>query len=180
MGKWMPVPGILDRKLSFFTAKKYGYLIGIRYFDKKCSSCSNSKNIHFHHVNEDKWDNRLENIMPLCSSCHRIWHEEHDEKLLDSHKRQGEKIRRLFKSGRMISWNTGLTIADKKLAAVGRKISASKRKNPYVIGERHKQILFETGHTIEANKKRSEKMKLVWQERKGGIACGSVLYRCNS
>jgi len=43
-------------------------------FAKRCSLCSYRHNVEIHHINGNRYDNRLENLQPLCRSCHRLLH----------------------------------------------------------------------------------------------------------
>lgn len=36
-----------------------------------CESCQGAIAVEVHHVNGDPGDNRLENLLGVCSSCHR-------------------------------------------------------------------------------------------------------------
>jgi|SRR5208337_470498 len=39
-------------------------------YPKVCSHCGSLERIEIHHINNNRRDNRLENLMPLCRSCH--------------------------------------------------------------------------------------------------------------
>jgi len=43
-----------------------------------CNICGASEDLAVHHINADRRDNRLENLVPLCSSCHRDVHRKGD------------------------------------------------------------------------------------------------------
>ena len=43
-------------------------------FKEICEICGSVKFINVHHINENRLDNRFENLMVLCSSCHRSLH----------------------------------------------------------------------------------------------------------
>ncbi len=45
-----------------------------KHFDKKCSLCGSLKNLIIHHLNEDRYDNRIENLKTMCRSCHAKTH----------------------------------------------------------------------------------------------------------
>lgn len=40
----------------------------------KCETCLTSERLHIHHVDENPFNNALENLMTLCSSCHLKLH----------------------------------------------------------------------------------------------------------
>lgn len=40
----------------------------------KCSNCPETKGISIHHIDFDKTNNSVENLKPLCWSCHRQEH----------------------------------------------------------------------------------------------------------
>lgn len=39
-----------------------------------CNVCGSGENLLVHHLNGDRGDNRLENLVPLCQSCHKRVH----------------------------------------------------------------------------------------------------------
>lgn len=39
-----------------------------------CHECGTTKNIHLHHINENRLDNSPNNLKALCNSCHNILH----------------------------------------------------------------------------------------------------------
>jgi len=43
-------------------------------FKQECSICKSTKNILVHHKNQDQKDNRLENLVVVCKSCHSLIH----------------------------------------------------------------------------------------------------------
>jgi len=45
--------------------------IGWSYFEKKCSNCGSNKNVEIHHLNSNRYDNRIENLKPVCRKCHQ-------------------------------------------------------------------------------------------------------------
>jgi hypothetical protein len=45
-----------------------------RVIKKECESCFRGKNLHLHHKNRDKFDNRIGNLMTLCKDCHEKEH----------------------------------------------------------------------------------------------------------
>ena len=42
--------------------------------EKKCVICDEDKIVEVHHLNEDKTDNRPENLIPLCPTHHQYFH----------------------------------------------------------------------------------------------------------
>ena len=44
------------------------------YHEKKCVICGEEKILAVHHMNEDKKDNRPENLIPLCPTHHQYFH----------------------------------------------------------------------------------------------------------
>lgn len=40
-------------------------------FEKKCSECGNTEKLEIHHINGNRYDNCLENLKPVCRSCHQ-------------------------------------------------------------------------------------------------------------
>lgn len=56
---------------------KYRTLRGavIWLYDFKCFNClCFSFSLHAHHLNHVNTDNRIENLVPLCKSCHKLFH----------------------------------------------------------------------------------------------------------
>ena len=45
-----------------------------RYHGKKCIICDESNILSVHHLNENHFDNRPENLIPLCPTHHQYWH----------------------------------------------------------------------------------------------------------
>lgn len=45
-----------------------------RVHEKKCIICEEKNLVDVHHYNEDRTDNREENLVPLCPTHHRYWH----------------------------------------------------------------------------------------------------------
>jgi len=41
---------------------------------EKCSECGATEDIEVHHIDGDRWNNRLENLIPLCHDCHQAVH----------------------------------------------------------------------------------------------------------
>ena len=39
-----------------------------------CSNCGSSNRIHIHHIDLDRLNNSINNLMPLCNSCHNKAH----------------------------------------------------------------------------------------------------------
>jgi hypothetical protein len=42
-----------------------------KHFDKKCSICKCEENLEIHHINGNRYDNRIENLQPVCRKCHQ-------------------------------------------------------------------------------------------------------------
>lgn len=40
------------------------------YREKKCAECGSEENIEVHHVDGNRTNNSIENLAPLCHSCH--------------------------------------------------------------------------------------------------------------
>lgn len=84
-------------KIKCDEIKRNGFASDKRYLKKfikeikgwKCEICKCSEwngeqaPLELHHINEDKFDNRIENGMMLCPNCHAIIHK-HSKKLLGS------------------------------------------------------------------------------------------------
>ena len=43
-----------------------------------CERCSSTQHLLVHHRNEDRYDNRIENLETLCKRCHQFHHMEQD------------------------------------------------------------------------------------------------------
>lgn len=41
---------------------------------KECVVCGENKIVEVHHLDEDKNNNRIENLIPLCPTHHKYWH----------------------------------------------------------------------------------------------------------
>jgi len=64
---------------------------------EECVICGTGENIQVHHIDGDRSNNDLENLAPLCPSCHGKIHSENGEleewssKLLPDHRRSRQK-----------------------------------------------------------------------------------------
>jgi len=43
-------------------------------YGEQCSECGETENIEVHHLNGDRTDNSLDNLLPLCRDCHAKVH----------------------------------------------------------------------------------------------------------
>jgi len=55
-----------------------------------CHECGSKSDIEVHHIDKDRWNNQLDNLIPLCHSCHMAVHRgeegfEHLTEKLKSH-----------------------------------------------------------------------------------------------
>lgn len=48
-------------------------------YDEECEVCGATENIHIHHIDGDDENNDIENLIPLCGSCHRKVHYQPDD-----------------------------------------------------------------------------------------------------
>lgn len=62
-------PSYIDGRSSF-TGDTYRRILLASGAEQKCSECGSVQNLHAHHANGDHGDNRLENLVWLCVSCH--------------------------------------------------------------------------------------------------------------
>jgi hypothetical protein len=46
--------------------------IKLRKSIKSCQKCGGTKNLEIHHLNKNKRDNRLDNLIVVCHGCHQI------------------------------------------------------------------------------------------------------------
>ena len=52
------------------------------YHKKECVVCGENKTVSVHHMNEDKQDNRPENLVPLCPTHHTYMHTKYKQDIL--------------------------------------------------------------------------------------------------
>lgn len=52
--------------------------IALAHYGKTCNRCSSTKNILVHHIDEDRTNNKLENLEVLCKKCHQEHHHTRD------------------------------------------------------------------------------------------------------
>ena len=45
--------------------------IAFSYYPKKCQSCGTERDVEVHHINGDTSNNKISNLIPLCSTCHK-------------------------------------------------------------------------------------------------------------
>lgn len=48
---------------------------------KKCIVCDENKIVSVHHINENHYDNRPENLVPLCPTHHQYVHSRYREEI---------------------------------------------------------------------------------------------------
>lgn len=48
-------------------------------YSNKCHICSSEDNIEVHHINGERWDNSIENLIPVCKECHTDIHSNNDK-----------------------------------------------------------------------------------------------------
>lgn len=68
-----PINGAASYKTGISVYRKKA----LRFFKEKCIKCEAShhdRKIIIHHVDEDRNNNDISNLMPLCHSCHRSLH----------------------------------------------------------------------------------------------------------
>lgn len=53
------------------------------YHEKKCIICDETKIVAVHHYNEDHYDNRPENLIPLCPTHHQYMHSKYRGEIED-------------------------------------------------------------------------------------------------
>jgi len=62
----------ISRRLGKYGTPKTAYFVAkdvVRKVDK-CQLCNSTKNLMAHHLNLDREDNRLENLIVICRNCH--------------------------------------------------------------------------------------------------------------
>lgn len=69
------------RRLGKFQTPKTPYLITKELVERigKCQICNSTSNLMAHHLNSDRSDNRLKNILIICRKCH--FNQFHKDKL---------------------------------------------------------------------------------------------------
>jgi len=45
-----------------------------REYDEECQVCGDTENVHVHHRDGNRVNNEIENLIPLCHSCHKNVH----------------------------------------------------------------------------------------------------------
>lgn len=48
-----------------------------------CQICGVNKRLHVHHKDKNRWNNKLENLITLCNSCHLSQHGKNFEKPIE-------------------------------------------------------------------------------------------------
>jgi hypothetical protein len=64
-----------------FKGDSYQYIC-FKYHLKKCIVCGEEKIVAVHHYNEDHFDDRPENLIPLCPTHHQYMHSRYKEEIL--------------------------------------------------------------------------------------------------
>lgn len=133
-----PEPIIYDKtKYAKQTVQGYAKIIRNKHF-KRCSfiGCKTGSRLDVHHINHDVWDNRLDNLAPMCHKHHM---QQHDR------------------------WNKGLTKEnDSRVKKLSKKISLYQQTHPKTLSERHKKILIKINTGKHHNEKTRKKFKEYW------------------
>ena len=67
------------RPLTFYVS------ICFAHFEKKCIHCGHDKIVSVHHLDENRKNNDVRNLVPLCMNCHMMIHKkEYKEEVEDS------------------------------------------------------------------------------------------------
>jgi hypothetical protein len=53
------------------------------YHKKECVICKEEKIVEVHHIDEDRSNNDIFNLVPLCPTHHKYWHSEYKEEIED-------------------------------------------------------------------------------------------------
>lgn len=53
--------------------------IALEFFKEECQCCKVNKYIDIHHIDKNKKNNSLENLLPLCKRCHMKLHKKYRE-----------------------------------------------------------------------------------------------------
>jgi 5-methylcytosine-specific restriction endonuclease McrA len=51
----------------------------LREKDERCVECGVTEDIEVHHIDTNRWNNELDNLVPLCHDCHSKVHSSHPE-----------------------------------------------------------------------------------------------------
>ena len=86
-GKTFPTSGISKNYYEYYEENRkeimerikrnrYGglYFQVLQRDNYQCQNCHSKSYLRIHHLNGDKEDNRMENLLTLCQRCHRIVH----------------------------------------------------------------------------------------------------------
>ena len=106
----------------------------------KCLSCEKTQNIHIHHIDCDRTNNDISNLIPLCPSCHKRIHFKLNDGM--SHEEASEYVKTNKVSPRY----------DKKSSYVS-KLSSETRNTCKICSESQKRIEV---HHIDQNRQNNE------------------------
>ena len=51
--------------------------LAINHYGNSCIKCASKDNIEVHHIDENRKNNNMDNLMVLCRSCHHFQHSKH-------------------------------------------------------------------------------------------------------
>lgn len=54
--------------------KRAWKLVETLFFDIRCMNCNTKKGLQIHHIDEDRTNNSIDNLMVLCYDCHQEYH----------------------------------------------------------------------------------------------------------
>lgn len=70
-----------DNRTSYYS-KKYRKEC-FTYHKKECVVCGEDKIVDVHHFDDNKFNNKPENLIPLCPTHHQYWHSEYKKEVED-------------------------------------------------------------------------------------------------
>lgn len=70
--------GLAGRKAN--PARKSYHWRARKFISTRCATCGTAETLQVHHLDKNPANNKPENLMTLCRSCHTKWHWTHDAK----------------------------------------------------------------------------------------------------
>lgn len=142
--------------------------ICFKYHEKKCCICDESNIVEVHHLNENKYDDNVYNLVPLCPTHHNYWHSRYKSLIENDVLKYVEKFKENNKDIVCDLVEENIFTDPPIIKKVHVKITATKEELELLIKNRtYTEIGKMFGVSDNAIKKRCKKLGIVLENRLG-------------